>query len=260
MNQIIENDKVFDYLFVVGDTHGSNLQLANHLLPNVPKESKKAILHVGDFGMGFSSHAGELDNMAHLDRKLKKNNVWLYVIRGNHDNPAYFDSFNLKHQDMDKFDNITLIPDHTLLTLDFIGAIQKNIYCLGGAVSVDRTNRTPSKGYWWNEIVPRLTEKELDKIPTDIDIVLTHTRPKGVFPISKDGIKGWMERDYNLEYDLDEELDRISEVFEVLYIRNLKGFTHFYGHMHMTNTEYIGNVKHRLLNIDELIEVKLIKI
>ena len=66
-----------------------------------------------------------------------------------------------------------------------------------------------------------------------------------------------MERDYNLEYDLDEELDRISEVFEWLYAKNLKGFTHYFGHMHMSNTEYIDNVKHQLLNIDELIEVKL---
>ena len=118
MNNIIENHIAFDYLFAVGDTHGKNLQLASHLLPNVPKESKKAILHVGDFGMGFSSHVGEIDNMAHLDKKLKKDNVWLYVIRGNHDNPAYFDSNNSKHQDMDRFDNVILhlfsvfLPNH----------------------------------------------------------------------------------------------------------------------------------------------------
>ena len=256
MNHIIENHITFDYLFCVGDTHGKNLQLASHLLPNVPKESKKAILHVGDFGMGFSSHVGEIDNMAHLDKKLKKDNVWLYVIRGNHDNPAYFDSNNSKHQDMDRFDNVILIPDHTLLSLQTVENDNLRIYCLGGAVSVDRTNRTPSKGYWWNEIVPRLTEKELDKIPSDIDIVLTHTRPKGVFPVSKNNIWEWLDRDHNLEYDLDEELDRISEVFEVLYKRNLKGFTHYYGHFHMSNTEFIGKVKHQLLNIDELIEVK----
>jgi hypothetical protein len=67
MNVIIENEKVFDYLFVVGDTHGNNKQLASHLLPNVPQDSKKAILHVGDFGMGFSSHVGELDSMQILD-------------------------------------------------------------------------------------------------------------------------------------------------------------------------------------------------
>ena len=257
MNLIIENHIVFEHLFVVGDTHGNNKQLATHLLPDILKDKKKAILHVGDFGIGFSTHTGELDTMAHLDRKLKKANVWLYVIRGNHDNPAYFDSNNLKHQDMDKFDNITLIPDHTLLSLQTVLNNNLRIYCLGGAVSVDRIHRTPSKGYWWNEIVPRLTEQELEQIPIGIDIVLTHTRPKGVFPVSKNNIKHWLDRDYNLEYDLDEELDRISEVFEVLYTQNLKGFTHFYGHFHMSNEEYIGNNKHILLNIDELIEVKM---
>ena len=256
MNQIIENDKVFDYLFVVGDTHGNNLQLAYHLLPKVPKESKKAILHVGDFGMGFSSHVGELDNMEHLDRKLAKNNVWLYVIRGNHDNPAYFDSNNLKCQDLSGLSNITLIPDHTLLTLDFIGAIQKNIYCLGGAVSVDRTNRTPSKSYWWNEMVPDLPQQELDKIPKGIDIVLTHTRPQGVFPIDKKGIEYWLLRDMGLDYDLGVELGRITKVFDTINKKNTC-YTHYYGHFHMSNVEHFGDIKHQLLNIDELIEVKL---
>ena len=164
MNNIIENQIVFDHLLVVGDTHGNNKQLYSHLLPNIPKEEKKAILHCGDFGIGFSTHVGELDTMQHLDMKCKQNNVWLYVVRGNHDNPAYFDSNNLKCQDMAKFDNVVLIPDHTLLTLEFTDNITKNIYCLGGAVSVDRILRTPSKGYWWNEIVPELTKQELDKI------------------------------------------------------------------------------------------------
>jgi len=256
MNTIIENDKVFDYLFVVGDTHGNNKQLASHLLPNVPQESKKAILHVGDFGMGFSSHVGELENMQILDRKLQKQNVWLYVIRGNHDDPAYFDSNNLKCQDMDKFDNITLIPDHSMLHLQTIDNNNLSIYCLGGAVSVDRVNRTPSKSYWWNEIVPDLPQQELDKIPKGIDIVLTHTRPQGIFPIDKNNIKLWLLRDKNLEYDLDFELDRITKVFDAINKKNTC-YTHYYGHFHMSNVEHFGDVKHQLLNIDELIEVRL---
>jgi len=257
MNTIIENNIVFDRLFVVGDTHGNNLQLANHLLPDLPKESKKAILHVGDFGIGFSSHVGELDNMAHLDRKLKKNNVFLYVIRGNHDNPAYFDTNNKFHQDMDSLSNIVLIPDHTLLSLEFVNNNTQRIYCMGGAVSVDRTKRTPSKGYWWNEIVPQLIDEELEKIPSDIDIVLTHTSPKGVFPVTQNNIQGWLARDYNLEYDLQIELDRITEVFDWLRAKNPDGFVHFYGHFHASNVEFIEEYKHQLLNIDELIEVKL---
>ena len=257
MNTIIENNIVFDRLFVVGDTHGNNLQLANHLLPDLPKESKKAILHVGDFGIGFSSHVGELDNMAHLDRKLKKNNVFLYVIRGNHDNPAYFDPNNKFHQDMDSLSNIVLIPDHTLLSLEFVNNNIQRIYCYGGAVSVDRTKRTPSKGYWWNEIVPQLIDEELEKIPSDIDIVLTHTSPKGVFPVTQNNIQGWLARDYNLEYDLQIELDRITEVFDWLRAKNPDGFVHFYGHFHASNVEFIEEYKHQLLNIDELIEVKL---
>jgi predicted phosphodiesterase len=256
MNTIIENDKVFDYLFVGGDTHGNNKQLASHLLPNLPKESKKAILHVGDFGMGFSSHVGELENMQILDRKLQKQNVWLYVIRGNHDNPSYFETGNLIHEDMESLSNIMLIPDHSMLHLQTIDNNNLSIYCLGGAVSVDRVNRTPSKSYWWNEMVPDLPQQELDKIPKGIDIVLTHTRPQGIFPIDKNGIEHWLLRDRGLDYDLGVELGRITKVFDAINKKNTC-YTHYYGHFHMSNTEHFGDIKHQLLNIDELIEVRL---
>jgi len=113
--------------------------------------------------------------------------------------------------------------------------------------------RTPSKSYWGGEGVRRLSPKELKEIPK-VDIVLTHTRPAGVFPIDKDNIKGWLDRDYNLAYDLDKELSKITEVFEVLYKKNPKGFVHYYGHFHTSNIELFGVYKHQLLNINELIE------
>jgi predicted phosphodiesterase len=260
MNVIIENDKVFDYLFVVGDTHGNNKQLASHLLPNLPQESKKAILHVGDFGVGFCRTVdGELEQLYMLNRRLMKHNVTLFVIRGNHDNVSWFNNpaYMDRMINSEMIENIVFIPDHTLLTLELEGKEKPvKIYCLGGAVSVDRTNRVPSKTYWWNEMVPDLPQQELDKIPKGIDIVLTHTRPQGVFPIDKNGIEHWLLRDMGLDYDLGVELGRITKVFDAIN-KNNTCYTHYYGHFHMSNVEHFGDIKHQLLNIDELIEVRL---
>ena len=114
MDVIKENDKVFDYLFVVGDTHGNNTQLASHLLPNVPKESKKAILHVGDFGMGFSTHTGELDRMQHLNVKLQ-----------NHLESQYLDESVIS--EMEK-SNLTLSKKHfRTVTLFTINNLTNNV-------------------------------------------------------------------------------------------------------------------------------------
>jgi hypothetical protein len=105
-------------------------------------------------------------------------------------------------------------------------------------------------------MVPDLPQQELDKIPKGIDIVLTHTRPQGIFPIDKNGIKLWLLRDKNLEYDLDFELHRITKVFDAINKKNTC-YTHYYGHFHMSKVEHFGDIKHQLLNIDELIEVRL---
>lgn len=265
MHLIVENQHTFDHLMVVGDTHGNNTQLAHHLLPNLPKEDKKAILHVGDFGIGFSTIRGDFDMMTHLNMKLKKANVFLYAIRGNHDDPEYFDISNDKYHSLTHLSNIVLVPDHSLLALGFTPVsddgkslrIVKRIYCYGGAVSVDRCLRTVGKSYWGGEMVKEPTTKMLEEIPSDIDIILTHTRPEGVFPVSKDGIKGWMERDMALENDLNIELSRITRVFNVISIKNPQEMKHFYGHFHTSNSEHINNIKHQLLNIDELIEIRL---
>ena len=146
-----------------------------------------------------------------------------------------------------------LIPDHSMLHLQTIDNNNVSIYCLGGAVSVDRVNRIPSKSYWWNEMVPDLPQQELDKIPKGIDIVLTHTRPQGIFPIDKNGIEHWLLRDRGLDHDLGVELGRITKVFDAINKKNTC-YTHYYGHFHMSNTEHFGDIKHQLLNIDELIE------
>jgi len=245
----ITDDTNYDVLYAIGDTHGENLAIAPMLL-GADTKLKKCVLHCGDFGIGFSSYTGDRATLVKLNTRMAKYNVMLYAIRGNHDNPVYF---NNSDYDL-KLSNVKLIPDHTILNLKVEGK-DKRVYLNGGAVSVDRIQRTPSKSYWWNEGVNRLSREELDEIPADIDIVITHTRPRGVFPVSKNNIEHWLLKDMGLNRDLDIELDIISDIFTEINSVNSE-YQHFYGHFHMSNLDIIKGVRHKLLNIKEICEIK----
>jgi hypothetical protein len=248
MNSITDNHN-YDVLYAVGDTHGENLAIAPMLLGN-DTELKKCVLHVGDFGIGFSTRAGDNVAMIKLNARLSNYNIVMYAIRGNHDNPLYFNDPEYKLE----FSNIILVPDHTVLNLIIEGK-DRVVYMNGGAVSVDRAHRVPSKSYWWNEGVNRLNNSELDEIPGNIDIVITHTRPKGVFPVNKKGIEHWLLKDMGLDRDLDIELGVITDIFDTINNKN-KEYQHFYGHFHASNLDIIKGVRHKLLNIKEICEIK----
>jgi len=93
MNTYIENNVNFNILMSLGDTHGDNMKIAPTLLQKYHLDNNqetKGILHVGDFGMGFTKLNGEKTYLKLLNDRLKKYNTYLYVVRGNHDDPQYF--------------------------------------------------------------------------------------------------------------------------------------------------------------------------
>ena len=85
------------------------------------------MIQVGDFGAGFRKDF--LDDMLYLNDVLNEYNVTLYVIRGNHDDPKFF---NGNHN----WGNLKLLKDYTVLDLE-----GKKILLIGGAISIDRGNR-----------------------------------------------------------------------------------------------------------------------
>ena len=260
MNLIIEN-KQYDSLWFLGDTHGENMAIAPHLLRGkADREEKKAIVHVGDFGVGFCPTLdGEFDQLETLDVRLRSYNITLFVVRGNHDNPYFWNTKETLIQDCmndNMIENIIFVPDHTLLTIELKDRKEPvKIYCNGGAVSVDRINRTANRSYWWDEHFSIPSAKELAEIPNDLDVVVTHTRPTGVWPIDKNNIQYWLLRDMSLDRDLEVEGMNMKTMFDSIKEDNKK-FIHYYGHFHKSNTEFIGDVKHQALDIKELVEFR----
>ncbi len=187
----------------IGDVHGNW------------KRYKKIInecdtsIQVGDFGVGFSGHSNPpYDHMKKGDHKF---------IRGNHDNP----SVCKKHP--------FWIPDGTM--------IHDNIFCIGGAKSIDAHMRTEGLNWWINE---ELSYKEF-LILCDVyeklkpSVVVAHEMPESLTYIvcSKCNLTKYDDKSVTRQF-----LDNILEIHKPdLFIH---GHWHVNHHTVYKGVEYIG--------------------
>ena len=84
-------------IIVSGDIHGDFNILVNKLC--VQYEMKDTVLIVaGDCGFGFEQKRYYENIVRRNSKRMNAANNWIVFVRGNHDNPAYFDgkTFNLK--------------------------------------------------------------------------------------------------------------------------------------------------------------------
>lgn len=73
-------------VLLLGDTHGLNLSPLRALADKGVRDA--AVILLGDAGFGFPGEAP--NEWAGVDKVLHDMNSELYVLRGNHDNPACF--------------------------------------------------------------------------------------------------------------------------------------------------------------------------
>ncbi|PBC73856.1 metallophosphoesterase family protein [Fibrobacter intestinalis] len=172
------------HLWICGDIHGelSNLVWkASHQL----KIRNADILVVGDFGAGFGRPKSMDVAYAKICTTLVENDICLYTIRGNHDDPSFFDGSH-------DYERLHFLPDHRIVEL-----CGKKIYPIGGAVSTDidlvdpltRKSRRmqndalvkfgSSKRIWWPDEAP---SKALENIPKTTDIIVSHEAPLSFEP------------------------------------------------------------------------------
>ena len=111
-------------IYAVGDIHGCFNTLVGMIKNYSIRDS--IIICCGDCGLGFNTPEGDKQTMTKLNNVCKKNNVRVIMVRGNHDDPKFFEEglANTKY--------ITAVPDYTV--------INGNILCVGGATSIDRTH------------------------------------------------------------------------------------------------------------------------
>ena len=122
-------------IVVSGDIHGDFNTLVHKCCVRYGMTGTLIIV-AGDCGFGFN-RPDFYENVYTKNReRLAKSNNWIVMVRGNHDNPAYFVSGQITHN------RFMTVPDYSI-----IRACGHTILCVGGAVSIDRSYRISNPNY-----------------------------------------------------------------------------------------------------------------
>jgi predicted phosphodiesterase len=235
-------------IVLLGDIHGSWQKINFFLEDN--NYSNLNIIQVGDFGIGYDKKDVELNRLTSLSEVLKSYNAKLYVIRGNHDDPAYFQGKNSF-----SFENIIFVEDYTVLSNE-----KQNILCIGGAVSIDRlysqgASKRINRPLWWKDEIFVFDLGRLNAIleVVDIDVVITHTAPKDFHPTQFGNlVYQYAQDDHLLLQDLENERWKVQQILERLRSDGTKlPKKWFYGHFHESKSELFDSLEARLLGINE---------
>ena len=244
--------------FFIGDIHGEFKSIGNWVKINNLHDC--SIIFCGDFGFGFTSIQKETQDLLKSNNICKNNNVNCYAIRGNHDDPSYYNTDTPKIN----LSNIQTVSDYTVIKTP-----QHNILCVGGAISVDRANRMAmyqheiselivkkhysiekakkkARLYWWSDEAFVFNERILDEIQKcniKIDVVATHSAPSFCQPQTNPKSIGWSMIDRDLEEDLYTERKEFTKLYEYLKKNGNEITNWFYGHYHMHNFEVIDGTK-----------------
>lgn len=254
---------VFDFpearsIVVVGDIHGEFNKLIHKCCVRY-KVRDTLIVVAGDCGFGFE-RPGYYDYVYERNRKyLSGSNCWLVMVRGNHDNPAYFNGpHRIGHE------RFMTVPDYAVLT-----ACGHVMLCVGGAVSVDRMLRKNSPFYrateasaplernvYWEDEVPVYDGNQLEEITRafDIDTVVTHTAPNVCDRIVKMGLYSFSIDDDMLLADVDAERALMDRLRAYLLSHHPLRYW-FYGHFHQSWHYEVEGVRYCMLDVMEFMEL-----
>lgn len=241
-------------VYVAGDIHGNISTLVYKIYQG--KISNAVIIVAGDCGFGFESreHYTELYEKK-LRNRLEAQNCIVLCVRGNHDSANYYE------QELINFPNLKTIPDYSIIQV-----ADRNILCVGGAISLDRSVRKESMEerkqkhkevreiYWTNE-APHLDVSKIEEFKHKgllVDTLVTHSAPSICYPQAKASLYEWAKEDNTLLDDVATERETMDLLWQTLVINQHLITQWFYGHFHDSHSEKIGSCNFTLLNINEI--------
>ncbi|MDU1892983.1 MAG: metallophosphoesterase [Dysgonomonas sp.] len=243
-------------IYVSGDIHGEIRSLVYNLRRLNIRDS--IVIVAGDCGIGFEKR-GHYENVyTRIIRSLEKQNCILLFVRGNHDDPLFFKKKLIDYPYM------KTISDYSIVKVG-----EKNILCIGGAISLDRFDRKQEIlkrrirhkkeiSIYWEDEFPLFDEKLLSEIAASrifINTVITHSAPTFCYPQTKRNFERRLIFDPELLNDVATERETLSKIYNKLIDDGHPVKEWLYGHFHSSHIEFIENTRFRLLDIDELVEV-----
>ncbi len=234
-------------LVVCGDIHGDfeDMTYRSYCLYGM---TDTLIIVAGDCGFGFYRPAYYEALYIQLVRRLEKANNWVVFVRGNHDDPSYFDGEKVN------CNRLKAVPDYSVLN-----ACGHTILCVGGAISVDRSLRWyQNRIVYWPDEGPVYDQERLEAISEvyDIDTVITHTAPSFCEKISRAEIQNWLIKDIELLDDLKYERKAMDRLHAYLIEHGHPLQQWFYGHFHESWYSEIEGVRYHMLDVMEMKEIQ----
>ena len=264
MQKSTNMDSIFEFpeaknIVVSGDIHGDFKQLVHKCCIQYGM-TDTLIIVAGDCGFGFE-RPGYYENLyTKCNKRLSRANNWLVFLRGNHDNPAYFNLNPIHHS------RWMTLPDYSV-----IKANGHAILCIGGAISVDRSLRVESKYYhrpkpgdilapnvYWIDESPLFDQEKLDTIDKTcaIDTVISHTAPSFCEQSSHQGLYNWAMQDEDLLNDVKHERQVMDDIHAHLCAKGHPLHHWLYGHFHQSWNAEIDGVIYNMLDIMDLRELR----
>ena len=125
-------------VYCTGDIHGE-FDLLEYTIRNY-NITDSTLIVCGDCCFGFHSASYYENHIRDLEKTCAKRNTFCFFLRGNHDDPNYFNG------DLFKTGNVRTLRDYSVIQTYKISDKEKmhpcnNILCVGGAISIDRLLR-----------------------------------------------------------------------------------------------------------------------
>ena len=224
-------------LFICGDIHGKLKTLVWKLVEQ-KKITDADVIIVGDIGVGFGRPKSFEVLYKSVERRLERSNIKLWCIRGNHDDPSFFDGST-------KYPYLELLPDHITVEVG-----DWKVYPVGGATSIDREDRLKTMQhskypiYWKGERVEKKGENY--DYPPKVDIIVSHESPISFRPIP--------ERLDEISPEIWEEILEDRKYLQEVHTLVRSGYW-FFGHYHKSYCGESGLTLYRGLGELELFEV-----
>ncbi len=228
----------------IGDIHGEFDTLYYNLRINKLKNIN--IFVCGDIGIGFEKPVHYQQTWKKMNEYCMKNNIFIYFMRGNHDNPIFFQEDTPQYDAVQSLSNINIIQDFDIIKTD-----TNKILCIGGAVSVDRYMRKDGKNWWRNERVKNIDLEDYIK-DKEFNIIISHTAPEcfGTPGMGHGTLQYFFMMDPELENDIKNEGALMNEYCDIILSKNIP-MRWFYGHFHNKHEGNWGTILYRCLDVEE---------
>ncbi len=219
-------------LYLMGDYHKNPVKLSGNLKA---MSANASLIILGDYD---AHRAQDLVDLASI---AKKHQVVMYLMRGNHDNPQYWQDRSVAE--------VLETPWLKLLNdVDSLQYRELKLITVSGAVSVDRTCVRFDDGNCWpkEEGIPKDSINQVKELG-ECDILLTHTGNPDTHSTKNDFIDSYASTDETLIEDIKAERKLVQQ------LQIASGCSkHYFGHFHQNWTGEQFGVDVRCLDICEI--------